>query len=219
MLLFTAYTGYFFLLINNIIYFKKIKSFSKRYGKAFDYFAYYLLYSLIIQVFAEILSILYVNNLFLSHFYFLGQFLFLNFFFRELICSKKQRALWNKFFFISILVIFIQYFIEPQMINKFNLIEIFLTSFFIIIGATIYLYNLLEKQKKVFYTISIGLIIYLFGSTILFILGNLTNVLSENYTKIPWILNSVLYVVYQVFIFLEWSVLSKILKNESFSTK
>ncbi len=213
MLLYIAYIGYAFLLLNNILYLKEIKSFSEKFGKAFAYFTYYLLWSFFIQVLTEVLSILYLNNLFLSHFYFLGQFLFLSLFFRELIDLKTQRVLLTKFFLASTTIIIIQYLFSPQLFYKFNLIEIFFSSFFIIICTTFYMYNSLEQKRK-FYVLTIGLLIYLFGSTILFILGNVTNILSREYTKIPWILNGLLYIVYQVFILIEWVILMKSIRNE-----
>jgi positive regulator of sigma E activity len=60
------------------------------------------------------------------------------------------------------------------------------------------------NEKKEFYYINMGVLIYLFGSTILFLVGNLTIVLSPRMNKITWILNSILYIVYQIFILVEW---------------
>ena len=60
------------------------------------------------------------------------------------------------------------------------------------------------NEKKEFYYINMGIFMYLFGSTILFLVGNLTTVLSPKMSLITWILNAFLYIVYQLFILVEW---------------
>jgi Ca2+/Na+ antiporter len=60
------------------------------------------------------------------------------------------------------------------------------------------------NEKKEFYYINMGILLYLFGSTILFLVGNLTVTLSREFTKIPWILNALFYVFYQLFVLYEW---------------
>ncbi|WP_264544758.1 MULTISPECIES: hypothetical protein [Flavobacterium] len=86
---------------------------------------------------------------------------------------------------------------------KFNLFEIFITSFLIVTYATFHLYNLLNEEKE-FYYVNLGILIYLFGSTVLFLGGNLAAMLSSKYNDVPWILNAFLYIIYQLFILYEW---------------
>ena len=64
-------------------------------------------------------------------------------------------------------------------------------------------YNILNEKKKYYY-LNTGILLYLFGSTVLFISGNLITRLDLAPSKIVWILNSLLYIVYQFFILLEW---------------
>ena len=66
-------------------------------------------------------------------------------------------------------------------------------------------YNLLNKEKNYYY-INTGILIYLFGSTVLFISGNLINTLKLESRNIVWLLNAFLIVVYQLFIFIEWRI-------------
>jgi positive regulator of sigma E activity len=60
------------------------------------------------------------------------------------------------------------------------------------------------NEKKEFYFLNVGILMYLFGSTVLFLVGNLTASLSLKWSKIPWILNAFLYVMYQILILIEW---------------
>ena len=196
---FFADIGYFILLINVILF---IKGFSNN-GKAFKIFALYSVLIFIIQIIVNILNYLKINNLFLSHFYFIFQFLLLSFFYFTILKVNFQKKIIKILLFLCPLILIIQYIIDPNLFFEFNLFEIFITSFPIIIYSTFYLYNLLN-EKRDFYYINLGILIYLFGSTVLFLVGNLVAKLDNNFNDIPWILNSALYIIYQLFILVEW---------------
>ncbi len=104
---------------------------------------------------------------------------------------------------LCLAVLFVQYSIDWSHFNRFNLLEIFITSLPLIVYATFHLYNLLNEKKE-FYYINIGLLIYLFGSTIVFLTCNLLISLDSR-TPFRYIfdLNIYLYVVYQLFILYE----------------
>lgn len=193
------YTGLFVLFLNFILF---TRYFSTQ-DKVFKVFTGYLGMVLVIQIISNLLSKFNINNLYLSHFYFVGQFIMLSFFYKILLKTAYQKKIVAVGLFAGLAVIGIQYVLDPGLFFKFNLFEIFITSFLIISYATLYFYNILN-EKKAYYYINIGILLYLFGSTILFIVGNLTNKLSAEYTKVPWILNSGLYIVYQLLILLEW---------------
>jgi positive regulator of sigma E activity len=60
------------------------------------------------------------------------------------------------------------------------------------------------NEKKEFYYVNVGLLIYLLGSTILFLVGNLTAILSPKMSLFTWILNALLIIINQFFILIEW---------------
>jgi hypothetical protein len=174
-------------------------------------FTFYLGVIFLIQVLSSVLSYMNINNLFLSHFYFIGQFVILSFFYLNVLEKEgSQRKIVKSGLIIGLSVLGIQYFNDSSLFFEFNLFEIFITSFLLIIYATFHFYNTLNEKKE-FYYINMGILLYLFGSTILFLVGNLTNVLSSKFTRIPWILNNFIYIVYQLYILVEW--------KESFSKK
>jgi hypothetical protein len=196
---FFADIGYFILLINVILF---IKGFSNN-GKAFKIFTIYSVLIFIIQIIVNVLNYLKINNLFLSHFYFIFQFFLLSFFYLTILKVNFQKTTIKLLLILCPLILVIQYLMDPNLFFEFNLFEIFITSFPIIIYSTYYLYNLLN-EKKDFYYINLGILIYLFGSTVLFLVGNLVAKLDNNLNDIPWILNSALYIMYQLFILVEW---------------
>lgn len=157
----------------------------------------------VIQMIGYILLKLGKNNLFLSHFYFILQFVLISFFYLHLRMNDFQKKT-IKIGFVSCLVVLgIQYALDPGAFFKFNLFEIFITSFLLIIYTTFYLYNLLNEKKE-FYYINLGILIYLFGSTVIFLAGNLTTIYKLKLVFNIWILNAILYVIYQLMILFEW---------------
>jgi hypothetical protein len=201
-----ANIGYLILLLNLIIFLKGVRTNSK----AYKIFTWYLGVIFVVQIVSMILMKNHINNLFLSHFYFIGQFIVLSLFYINILKEKFQKKVVKFGLFLGLITLGIQYANDISLFLKFNLFEIFITSFLLILYATFHFYNMLNEKKE-FYYINMGVLIYLFGSTILFLVGNLTIVLSPKMNKITWILNSILYIVYQIFILVEW--------NKSFSKK
>lgn len=64
-------------------------------------------------------------------------------------------------------------------------------------------YNTLEGEKNFFY-INWGVLIYLFSTTSLFMLGRLFAQLDVREVFNIWFVNAVMYLIYQIFIFIEW---------------
>lgn len=188
------------ILICNLILF--IKDFRFQ-NKEFKIFTFYLAIILSIQLGSKILVNLHYQNLYLSHFYFIGQFIMLSIFYKNLFKETFQKRIVNIGFISCLLLLGIQYGLNPSLFFKFNLFEIFITSFLLIIYAVFHFYNMLNSKKE-FYYINMGILLYLFGSTILFLVGNLMTSLSPKLNKFPWILNAILFIVYQVFIIIEW---------------
>ena len=193
--------GYVLLLSNLVLFAKGFLS----NGKAYKIFTIYSGIIFIIQILANILNHFSINNLYLSHFYFIIQFVFLSGFYREILIEKAQKTTVKIGLVLGLLALAIQYAIQPGLFFKFNLFEIFLTSFLIIIYATFHFYNLLNDRKE-FYYLNMGILIYLFGSTALFLAGNLIASLSSRQNTLTWTCNAFLYIIYQLFIFAEWKI-------------
>ena len=190
------YIGYILLLINCLLC---LKSFSKN-GKAFRIFTYYCIMMLVIQLTAHILSVIKIHNLFLSHFYFITQFIMLSFFYRNLLSEKFQKRIITVNLIVCPLLLIIQYASNWQCFFQFNTFEIFITSLPLIVYATFHLYNLLN-EKKIYYYTTIGILLYLFGSTVIFLTSNLLVTLHSKWSFIAiFDLNVYLYLVYQLMI-------------------
>ena len=193
--------SYVLLFLNFILYVMRFYKNSKPY----KIFTYYLFLIITVQVIAHICTEVYGDNLFLSHFYFVGQFIFLNLFYKSIYKLDWQKKMANSLLLGGLTVIGVQYLIDPAAFFKFNKLEIVVTSFLIVILAVIHLYNMLSEKKE-FYYATIGIIFYLFSSTILFLVGNLMEMLGDKYHFFPWTINAFLVILYHLFILYEWKM-------------
>lgn len=195
---FLIYFGYFLLGVNTIFL---LIGFKKN-DIPFKIFCVYSIFMCIVQFISWYLAMQHERNIFMSHYYFWLQFFTLSAFFYYLIRSKKIKRIIKINTLVISLIGIISYLIYPQHYFTYSYVEIIVTTFAIVGYALIHLYNLLSQEKK-YYNIMVGLIIYLFGSTIVFLTGNLFLSFPKGfYTKI-WLLNIGLYVVYQGFILYE----------------
>jgi hypothetical protein len=178
-------------------------------AKTYKVFAFYLLIMAIIQIASFVTSKLKIHNIFLTHFYFVIQFLILSYFYFLLLIDLKQKLLIKIITPLVITSLIIYYYNYPLDFYIFNPFEIFITSLPLVIYTTFHLYNLLNQDKK-FYYINLGLLIYLFGSTLVFLTGNLLLLIDGNYVfDIIWSFNEYIYVVYQLLILKDIYPLSK----------
>ena len=196
-----TYCANLILVINTFLFFKSYR----KNSVAFKVFCFYLLSCVIIQSITEYLFSIHKNNLFLSHYYFLGQFLLLSFFYKSILKSQIKKKVINVFLIIIPFLTVLLYAIHPENYFRFNLIEVIITSLPIVFYSILYFSEILNSSKTFVYLNS-GVFMYLISSTFLFSVGNFINDSSStsDFKRYVWILNAFLYLVYQLLIFIEW---------------
>ena len=197
-------------IINVFVYTITYKK--NRNNITYKIFSLYLLSSVVINMAVITLAFHKENNLFLSHYYFIFQFVILSLFYKTLF-KKSQQLLVTLFFIPVVTILTIQYAISPELYFKFNTTEVFITCFPIIAYSMIHLYNSLNKPPKCMY-INIGVLIYLTTSTLIFILGDYLTSSGNKFANNIWLINKVLYVVYLLLIFTEWWKNFRVIKNK-----
>ena len=191
-----ANLGNLFLLVNTILFFKSYR----KNSIAFRIFFYYLLLCLIVQGTYSILYNLKIDNLFLSHYYFVGQFILLSAFFLKLNSKKIHKKIISYVLITTLSLLAIYYIKYPEKYFKFNLLEIIITSIPLLIYSFVFFIQVFESKKKKFIYINSGIFTYIICSTLLFSAGNI----KSSIKNIIWYFNMSLYIVYQVLIFIEW---------------
>ena len=192
--------GLFLIVLNAILYLKSY-IFNKR-SVTLLYLTLYLFICAVIMIISSYLGYKGDSNLHYSHLYFISQFIFLSLFYKS-IFKTNQRKWVTTVLIIILLVLTIQYINKPELINKFNLFEIFVTSFPLIIYSGMHLYNSLSKKGE-FMIFNSGVLIYITTSTLIFILGNYLSGFFNDTIRSIWLLNKVLYVIFLLLILIEW---------------
>lgn len=154
-----------------------------------------------VQIYSAWLAFNGNYNLHISHFYFILQLLLLSYFYYTICTQQIQKILIKYSTLVCFIILSIQYIIHPETYFKFNNLEIFLTSFLLIVYTLFHFYNLLSAKKS-FLFFNIGLFFYLFSSTVLFLVGNLLVILDIG--SINFDINNILFIIFQVFVFMEW---------------
>jgi len=191
-----AYLGYIVLAINTFIYFKSYRDKSV----AFKIFSFYLILCLLIQLTTSVFRLYKIDNLFLSHFYFIGQFVLMSLFFKQLL---KGIAIKKMISIVLILVLIFSgfyYIIDPFRFLKFNIYEIAATSIPLIVYSFVFFIQRVNKSEKTNLYINSGFFLYLLCSTLLFTTGNI----EASIKRFIWYSNVTLYLLYQILIFIEW---------------
>lgn len=194
------YFGYLFLLINTLLYFSRYKSAKPVYS----IFSIYLGYSLIIQITNWVLAENEINNLFLSHFYFVGQYVLFSYIYYTLLNSVILKKFIQNLSVLIILLSASNYLFNPELFYEFNLLEIISCSIPIVIFSALHLYQSLGNLKKEYVFISSGIFIYLICSTLIFASGNFVSPKETFWNQFIWLMNSILYLIYQILIYVEW---------------
>ncbi len=193
------YTGFLFLAINSIVF---LSSYQFR-SKPVKIFTLYLVGSLILQIYSTYLKDYNnkANNLFISHYFFIGKFILLSIFFKYLLKRKVIKKVITIILFTVLIALSLNIaFFSYNYYYSFNLFEIIITTTPIIVYCFMFFIQKIEETDSKFIYITSGIFLYFLCSLLLFSVGNIT----AEIKKIIWYSNAILYIVYQLLIFVEW---------------
>lgn len=189
----------FFSLFYPLLY---LRSFVSQ-NKAFKIFTLHLILIGILQI-AQVYVIKVLkmeSNLFLSHYYFILQFILLSLFYYQLLRFKWIYVL------LAITMVFLayQYIDNPALYYRYNTFGMIVTFLVIILYALLYLYKSLQGKMQ-FTIANIALFIYLSSTVLIFASGNLAFDLeiSPEMYRLLFDLNQYLFLAFQILIFVEW---------------
>lgn len=206
---FFEYLGLILILVNCILY---ISSLKKDSPKSYKIFTLYLLVSCILFLIMFVLAVFENPNLFISHYYFISQFVLLSLFYKQLF-KTKQKLLVNYIGVFVFITLIIQYIIQPERYFSFNLFEIFLCCTPLVLYSIIHFYNSLARPGSYMY-INTAVLIYISSSTLIFILGDFLSGIDSPLIKLIWTMNKVLYVIYLSLILMEWKKSSLLVRKK-----
>ncbi len=203
---FISLVGLFFLLVNSIRFYRTRKNKDVRY----IIIMIYLIFLFVQELLCNIIGFCYPgSNFFLSHYYFIFQFVALSIFFYSLFSNLLLKRVILSFLILVLILLAIQYSRTPDLYWRFNLFEIGITSMLLIVYALIFLIENFKTAKHNYLYFCNGLIIYLASSLSIFLSGNTDWVIfTEPFVLDLWFFNSLFYILYQFLIYKEWKDLN-----------
>lgn len=203
---FVSLVGLFFLLVNSI------RFYTTRKGKDIRYriIMVYLIFLFIEELLCNIIGFCYPgSNFFLSHYYFIFQFIALSIFFYNLFSSIALKRMILFFLVLVLVLLTVQYAVTPGLYWRFNLFEIGIISALLILYGLIFVVRNFKIAQPDYVYFCNGLIIYLASSLSIFLSGNTDSVIfTEPFVLDFWFFNSLFYILYQILIFKEWKALN-----------
>ncbi|MAT90401.1 MAG: hypothetical protein CMC35_06875 [Flavobacteriaceae bacterium] len=192
---FTIYSPILLFLLYAIGFFK--------FGKAYRSFTCYLLVVAVVQLLSRIGIRIWEweSNLFLSHYYFISQFILLSLFYKILLNYQ-----WIWIVLVGTLgFLTYQYVEDPSMYYKYNPLGMVITQVILVFYSLLYLYRCLAGNQ-IFMITNIGLFFYLLSSTLIFASGNLVLNLDvpPDFIRLLININLFLYLAFQILILVEW---------------
>ncbi len=185
------------LLINTIFSF--IKS-NERKIAWLNILSFYLLGLFIIQITSDVTAYFTSDNLYFSHIYFYFQFIALGVFYHKLFKKHpKQQKFIRIYIFSTTIYLLIYYIISPAMWFKFNLSEIILTNYLLIVCSLMYNYNTLSKRRLLGY-FNIGVTSYSILCCSLFLYGNVMAKVDLSSAIYVWALHFLAIIFFQLMI-------------------
>lgn len=193
-------SGYIVLLINFILY---LKRFTKN-NKSFKVICLFLTLTTVTQMvsFSLYLYSTEIKNLFISHYFFIGQLIILSVFFFTVLKNTFFKKIIFPLLILVLLVLGIQYYNEPKLYYRFNELEVLITSIPLAIYSLVFLFQKTESKNKEFIYFNAGFFIYTLCSTLIFFSGNFKA--KRETLMLLWELHSFLYLAFQFLIFIEW---------------
>lgn len=207
---FLSYSADLLLALNVIVF----SAYLFKLNTANKIFTVYLAVILIGEIISKIMIYNGYQNISMSHYYFILQFVFLSLFYLQLMKHVFQRRLIKTLLVVVIIFLTIQYYFYPELLFKFNITEVFITSFLILTYTLFHFYNILNEKKE-YYLINSGILVYLFGSTIIFLSGNIILMIPTKMKldNVANYINIILYIFYQILVFSEFLNIKKKLNN------
>lgn len=192
-----------FLLITPCFILYSIKGFKKTAPKPLKYITFYLLFYFISETLTKLYSINGWNNHYISHIYFISQFVFLSLFYKSLFTTFQKKIV-SILLFSVLLILIIQYTLHPNLLVELNPLEVLLTCSPLVVYTIVHLYNSMSNKNEYMY-INAGILFYLSISTLIFILFKYLNSAEFLIVGDPmFLINKLLIISYMIIFIVEY---------------
>lgn len=194
---------YFILLsLNTVLY--SINT-GKGFPKWIKIISVYLWSMLIIQVVSDVMAYITSDNLYFSHIYFYSQFIWIGILYYKIFDRPDQRKFIRLYIIFTSVLLLMQYLIVPGLWFRFNLVEVFVTNYLLVLCSLMYNYSTLSKNKsKSFSIFNLGVLTYSILSLSFFLFGNIMSTIEINISIYIWVIHNIILIFLHLTILLQW---------------
>lgn len=180
----------------------------KQQDKSYKIMTLFLGLDAVNELVCHIYGILFpFENLIMAHTHYQLHFLFGSLLFYNLIATPVKKAIIFITFFYYVFTIY-DFYTNPLKLYSVNFTEVFVISLILITYSLYYLYTIIDKEQKYVY-FTLGLMLYLTCSSVVFFSGNIELVLCQKPYIDIWIFNSIFMIIYQLLIWKDWKSIIK----------
>ena len=119
-----------------------------RKGMSYKLFTFYLVYVLAVETGFHVLRNMYVNNIFLAHYYFIGQAVLLNLFYFRLLESGRLKRMQLITTAVLSMAVIVNIAIRKHNNETFDLLEVVLCNTSVVVCMLLYLYDRIDKVEE-----------------------------------------------------------------------
>jgi hypothetical protein len=195
----------------------------KKLNLTFRLFSYFLLWNLLIEIAARLVSYSTIveSNLPLLHLYTLGEFLLLSVFYKSLMVKLEGAPQRINYFILAGAILIVLNSVFLQSIYSFNTIAKTAVQLTIISYAVLYFYNLTsnpslsEQAGKSVRLINSAILVYYSGSLFIFMCSQVSFLESDLYMFF-WAFNAALYLTFQLLVL--WGIWKMVFQETTLSS-
>jgi|GEM_PF-1855534 len=188
------------LVINTLLYTWKLKVNRSGWLKIIVVFLWVML---AIQISSEIVARLYKYNLYFSHIYIYSQSVLLGAFYYRVCRNAKQRKFIKWYLICMTLILAVQYIIYPSLLLRYNIFEVVLGNYILVIASFFYLYNT-TSEKRHFAYLSIGILMCAALDISIFLFGNVLATIHIQEAGIIWFVHQLSVLLFHIMIMIQW---------------
>lgn len=188
------------LVINTLLYTWKLRTNRSGWLKIIVVFLWTMLF---IQLASEVATCLYHYNLYFSHIYTCSQSVLLGAFYYRICRNVKQRKFIKWYLICMTLVLMIQYIIYPSLFFRYNIVEIILGNYVLVIASFFYLYNT-TSEKRHFAYLSLGILLWAVLDISVLMFGNVLAMIQIQESGIIWLMRQFSVLLFHTMILIQW---------------
>jgi len=158
---------------------------------------------LLIQIGAEVARLIFKFNIPFFHIYTYSQSVIFGLFYLRICHNSMQKKIIKGYLWLMTLILVVFYTLKPDAFMTFNLPEVVITNYLLVVASFFYLYNIISGSRTFIY-ITLGVLVCAALDISVFLFADFLITLQDKDTIIIWILHESGVIFLHVMIMVQW---------------